>query len=380
MIQTIKAHYDDLHATVELASFSIPGGRSEHHAMLHVAPSAGTFAQQAASIREAERRLLATDSMQGCRVVFKRLFLSDIANQAPLLGGDAGTAVSLIQQPPLDGSKIASWLYIEQTDNVTLDGDSAIVSSNGYEHVWTMGMQQDSGNSFTQTAELLNDYSLMLGRKEMTIAHNCIRTWFFVRDVDTQYQGLVNARRAFFMANGLTEQTHYVASTGIGGVPGQQKSIVRLDAYAVKGLMPEQQRYLHAPSHLNATSEYGVTFERGTMMQYGDRSHVFISGTASIDNKGDVMYPGDVVRQTQRMWENVEALLREGNASFSDVAQIIVYIRDIADYATVRQLFDERFPATPVVITNASVCRPQWLVEMECMAITDKGNETFRAY
>ena len=74
------------------------------------------------------------------------------------------------------------------------------------------------------------------------------------------------------------------------------------------------------------------------------------------------------------MWENVEALLAEGGASFDDMAQIIVYIRDIADYDTVRDLFAQRFPETPCVITLAPVCRPTWLIEMECLAIRPAAN------
>ena len=48
---------------------------------------------------------------------------------------------------------------------------------------------------------------------------------------------------------------------------------------------------------------------------------------------------------------------------------IIVYLRDIADYAVVKEMFDKRFPDIPRVVTLASVCRPGWLVEMECMAV-----------
>ena len=81
------------------------------------------------------------------------------------------------------------------------------------------------------------------------------------------------------------------------------------------------------------------------------------------------MYPRDVVKQTHRMWENVEALLNEAECSYDDVAEMVVYLRDVADYQTVRQLYEERFGDKPFVIVLAPVCRPGWLVEMECMAV-----------
>ena len=70
------------------------------------------------------------------------------------------------------------------------------------------------------------------------------------------------------------------------------------------------------------------------------------------------------------MWENVDALLREGGATMDDVMSIIVYLRDTADYAAVRDMFARRWPDIPAVITLAPVCRPEWLVEMECVAVT----------
>ena len=73
--------------------------------------------------------------------------------------------------------------------------------------------------------------------------------------------------------------------------------------------------------------------------------------------------------QCYRMWENVEALLKEAGCSYDDAAQMIVYLRDPADYEVVRRLYEERFPDKPWVIVNAKVCRPGWLIEMETMAI-----------
>ena len=69
-------------------------------------------------------------------------------------------------------------------------------------------------------------------------------------------------------------------------------------------------------------------------MDYPDRRQVFIFGTASIDNKGQ-----------------------------------IVYLRDISDDKVVRKIFEDRFPDMPKVFLWAPVCRQGWLVEMECMAL-----------
>lgn len=377
-----RQQIDDVHAVAEVSSFKTDGGVGEWHVMMHVEPCGEQFAGQYERLESAVRSLLAMDAMKGARPVFKRYFLSDSTNQQPLMHADAGCTVSCIQQPPLDGSKVALWIYLQSGTDVEPCADalgSTVVRHNGYEHIWTMGLTHAEGDSYAQTGALLGEYRDCLRGHGADIAANCIRTWFFVRDVDTQYRGLVVARREVFTRLGLTPQTHYIASTGIGGNPAETKALVQMGCYAVKGFRPSQQTYLYAPTHLNRTCEYGVTFERGTLFRYGDRNHAYISGTASINNRGEVVHLGDIAMQTRRMWENVGKLLEEAGMTPDDMAQVIVYLRDTADYATVRGMFARRFPNVPTAITLAPVCRPTWLIEMECMAVKEARNEEFAA-
>ena len=130
----------------------------------------------------------------------------------------------------------------------------------------------------------------------------------------------------------------------------------------------------------NPTYEYGVAFERGVAVDYGDRRHIYISGTASIDNKGKIVAPGDIVAQTNRMLENISVLLKEGDCSWDDVAHMIVYLRDISDYGVVKGIMNDRFSDIPKAIVLAHVCRPGLLIETECIAIKqieDKEYEPF---
>lgn len=379
-MQFNKFRIEKLGVTIELTTFAPEGKVAEYHAILHVEPQGEPFEKQLRRIILAEKELMALDDMAGAKPVFKRYFLSDAANQRPLMPQDDTCTVSYIQQPPLDGSKLATWFYLQRGTEIIPTSDrlrSTVIRHNGYEHLWTMGLTIAEGSSYSQTQNLLEDYEELLDEHQMTIEDHCIRTWFFVRDVDTQYKGLVLARWENFAQHGLVPETHYIASTGIGGNPPDPKAIIQLGSYALKGFKPEQQRYLYATSHLNRTSEYGVTFERGTLLKFGDRNHAIISGTASINNKGEVEHVGDVVMQTKRMWENVETLLAEAGMTMDDAAQLIVYLRDTADFEVVSEMFRQKYPNIPTVFTLAPVCRPTWLIEMECMAIQPAKNDEF---
>ena len=304
--------------------------------------------------------------------VFVRFFLSDPANQAAVLNGrlDLDCPVSVIGQTPLNGTKIAAMVWCRREAAVARISDRMCkVTERGIDEYWYTGGLSDADGSYGQTVALLDDLAGSLQAQGLTLRDNCMRTWLFVQNIDVNYKGVVDGRNDVFDNHDLTARTHFISSTGIEGRTANHINKVMLDAVAVSG-PGVGVKFLYGQSHLNRTSEYGVRFERGTEIDYPDRKHVYISGTASIDNKGQIIYEGDIVRQTARMIENVEVLLSESGCSFADVAAITVYLRDPSDYAVVNRIFSERFPNHPRIITQAPVCRPGWLIEMECVAIS----------
>ena len=347
----------------------------EYHAIIQVTTGSLPWAQQLDAVMGAYQDLLS--NVPDAQAVFKRYFLSDAANQADdvVVADVTDCAKSIIQQAPLNGSKIALWVWLMtgvQT-GVTASGLYE-VRHGSFRHLFNASAHNLAANSEYQMRLLFNEYVMQLAEEGCKLSDNCIRTWLFVNDIDLNYGGVVRARNQVFFTQGLTVNTHFIASTGIGGRQQDTNVLVQMDNYAIAGVSQQQIHYLYAPTHLNRTSDYGVSFERGTYVDYADRRHVFISGTASINNKGEVMFPKDIVKQTARMIENVETLLAEAECTFDDACEMIVYLRDVADYQVVRDVFAQRFPSKPVVIVNAPVCRPGWLVEMECTAVKAISN------
>ena len=369
---------------VEISRYEVPEGVSEYHAVIRVANTRLTYVEQIEAVLDAYSELI-REELKGATAVFKRFFLSDAANQVDYLLAlqteNEDCPLSIVEQAPLDGSKVALWVYLQKgVCTKTLPNGMYEVKHGAYRHLWMAGAYNQATNSEYQTRLLLNDYVMQLMEQGCRLADNCIRTWFFVQNVDVNYAGVVKARNEVFVTQNLTDKTHFIASTGIAGRHANPKVKVLMDAYAVDGIQKEQVHYLYAPTHLNPTYEYGVSFERGTYVDYGDRRQVFISGTASINNKGEVVHPGDIRKQTLRMWENVEVLLAESECTFEHVGHLLIYLRDIADYGLVKEMFEERFPNIPKVYLWAPVCRPGWLVEMECMAVKLLKDERYPAF
>lgn len=371
-MKTQRYDYPCLHVCLDASFFRNGDGAEEIHACARITDPFLPYARALEELRRAVDLFLREKEVAGSRLVLKRYFLSDAANQEELLREEekgAPYALSVVQQPPLSGGKAALWIYLRKGE-----------TNPCYFHHWHTNRWVEEGDSEHQMSRLFGEYNRELERHGMDVPRHCLRTWLYVHDIDVNYNGVVKARNDCFVRWGLTPQTHYIASTGIQGRRASAGIKVTMDAYSVRGLEEGQIRYLQAPHRLSPTHIYGVAFERGVAVEYGDRKHLYISGTASIDREGKVVHTGDAPRQTLRMWENVEALLAEGGAAGCDLAQALVYLRDASDYPVVRPLLEEKMPGVPVQYVYAPVCRPAWLVEMECIAIVPHCNPAYPGF
>lgn len=378
-----------------IKSFRGAGGDAEHYIAVRV-PANLAFQEQLdllqARYAAAQRALgLAPNS-----AIFRRVFVSDAMNQAALVRGSRladeaaanPVAVSIVQQPPLPDAKLAMLAYHVASDKPMtkkrLSPRHLLVQKMDAAHLWSTRLcaGADAG-PFSAASQTRSVFSNLIGAIEKeggTLRDNCVRTWLYLKDVDVFYQDMVASRRDVFLEQGLTADTHYIASTGIEGACSHRYDLVQLEAYSILGLAPKQMSYLNDLSRLCLTKEYNVTFERGTRIAYSDRAHHFISGTASIDDKGHVLHPGDVLRQLDRTLGNVDALLRSGNARIDDMTHLLVYLRDPADFGRVDQYLTERFADLPILIVHGPVCRPEWLIEVEGIAVAPHHDPTLPAF
>lgn len=374
---------EEFNVEVSVSVFRGESGVEEYHLMLRPLEYSDT-ATQLEWIADAYGNALRSFGLDYGTCVFKRFFCSDPANQEAVIADipltnrdytDETCAISLVGQPPIPPAKIAMWAYHVNDPSGRIDktsrNGSVHIKRGELTHIWTPGIaRMGSSDSYGQTEDILTDYERYLRSLDLTLSDNVIRTWFYLRDVDANYQGLVDARKKVFAECGLTADTHFIASTGIQGSSADVAATVTMDAYAIAGMQDKQVKFLTAPEYMCPTHAYGVTFERGVSVAYRDRKHIFVSGTASIDNAGVILHPGDVLRQLDRTLENVGALLMDADAGFGDVSLFIVYVRDPSDLDLVKREMSNRFGSVPVQVVSAPVCRPGWLVEIECQAIT----------
>jgi 2-iminobutanoate/2-iminopropanoate deaminase len=127
---------------------------------------------------------------------------------------------------------------------------------------------------------------------------------------------------------------------------------------------------------LNEAYSYGSAFSRGLRIDLNGLSILLISGTASIDDRGDTVHVGDLRAQTRRTFSNITALLASEGATWKDIVRTTCYLRDIErDYkafneertAFYREQGLDPLPASTGI--QAILCRPDLLIEIEAIAM-----------
>ncbi len=136
---------------------------------------------------------------------------------------------------------------------------------------------------------------------------------------------------------------------------------------------------VHAPDVLNEAYDYSPrpsTFSRALAFTIADTKVLLISGTASMNEKGQVAHAGDFRAQTWRTYLNITQLLKAEDMTWHDVVRTSCYLKDIQrdyrDFNEIRTTFFQWLGLDPVPASTgiqASICWDELLVEMEAIAI-----------
>lgn len=309
-----------------------------------------------------------------------------------------------VVQPPCDGSALAveAWAVSTATVSVGYHGPHLVtVEHDGLRWVYaSAGAIHLAGRSaYEQSVEAFDALSKRLAAVGLPF-QNVLRLWLYQGGITEEeagmerYRELNRGRTDFFAgidfaANSLIANAPgtgiYPASTGIGTeehglvITSLSVQTERDDVSVLSLENPQQISAFDYPKEYSAKSP---KFSRATAIRMGDHMTTWVSGTASIVNS-ETVYPGDVAKQTEQTLDNIENLISAANfarlgwadagAMLSDLAKVRVYVKRAEDYEKCREVCERRLGRIPAVYAEASVCRPDLLVEIEGVAFSRVG-------
>ena len=90
-----------------------------------------------------------------------------------------------------------------------------------------------------------------------------------------------------------------------------------------------------APDAPKAIGPYSHAVRTGQLL--------FVSGQVPIDPTTGNLVGGDISAQTQRVMQNIDAVLKAAGLSLKDVVRTTIYLADMNDFAAVNAVYGEYF-------------------------------------
>ena len=101
---------------------------------------------------------------------------------------------------------------------------------------------------------------------------------------------------------------------------------------------------------------------------------VYTSGQVALDPATGEFLGGDVTAQTERVCENLRAVLNEAGLNLTHVVKTLVFLKDMKDFAAMNAVYGRFFAPADVVPPARSTVQvaalpKDALVEIECIAM-----------
>ena len=95
-------------------------------------------------------------------------------------------------------------------------------------------------------------------------------------------------------------------------------------------------------------------------VETSDATFIYVSGQIASDTEGNLVAPNDLPGQSQRVYENVKAILQANGASFADVVKLQTFITTQDGLAEMREIrsryLTSDLPASTAVQVALSWC------------------------
>ena len=102
---------------------------------------------------------------------------------------------------------------------------------------------------------------------------------------------------------------------------------------------------------------------------------VFTAGQIPLDPATGQVVPGDIKAQTERVLENIKAILDAAGSSLERVVKTTVFIKDMNEFAAMNEVYGQFFQdkATAPARSTVEVARLPKDVRVEIEVIAEKG-------
>jgi len=121
----------------------------------------------------------------------------------------------------------------------------------------------------------------------------------------------------------------------------------------------------------SVAAPFAAAYSNVARVDTGDGAVLFLAGQVGVDDEGNVVAPGEIVPQSERIFVIIGGLLAAHGATFADVLHVRTFLTSLDDlpgYRTVRRAVFSGTPPASTTVAVSGLVLPGTVIEVEVTA------------
>ncbi|MDB5128484.1 RidA family protein [Mucilaginibacter sp.] len=103
---------------------------------------------------------------------------------------------------------------------------------------------------------------------------------------------------------------------------------------------------------------------------------IILSGQVALNESGDLIGKGDIVKQTEQVFANIKRIIEDAGGNMNNVVKLTYYLKDVSKIQQVRDVRDKyintKTPPASTLVEVSNLFRDDILIEIEATAVIAK--------
>jgi enamine deaminase RidA (YjgF/YER057c/UK114 family) len=105
----------------------------------------------------------------------------------------------------------------------------------------------------------------------------------------------------------------------------------------------------------------------------GNHKTIYIGGQNAVNQKGELVGKGNLKEQTEQVLSNIEEIFKKAGGKLENIIKFNIYLvqgqNPAAGFSAFQQKWTGQTPPVVTVLFVAGLGNPEWLVEIEAVAV-----------
>lgn len=124
------------------------------------------------------------------------------------------------------------------------------------------------------------------------------------------------------------------------------------------------------------SAEIMGSYSHWLKVDLGNSEMIFVTGQIAMNKDGIPVFPDNIEKQTEYVFESIQKILIEAGSSLDDVVKAVIYVTNMNDFSKISPIRNRYFANSKPVSTLVEISRTVKVgcdIEIDVIAVRRKG-------